>query len=170
MDDAILRRRSIRAYTQEPVTDAQVEALLRAAMAAPSAGNQQPWRFVVIRDKRTLGAITEVHPYAKMLPGASVAILVCGDPGAGKWPQYWEQDCAAATENVLIAAEQLGLGSVWLGVHPLAERVAGDTPPARHPRGDRAVRAAPRRPAGGAQGAGRPLRRGPSPSRALVRD
>ena len=125
MDDPILRRRSIRAYTQEPVTDAQVEALLRAAMAAPSAGNQQPWRFVVVRDKRTLTAITEVHPYSKMLPGAPVAILVCGDPGAGKWPQYWEQDCAAATENVLIAAEQLGLGSVWLGVHPLAERVEG---------------------------------------------
>ena len=125
MDDPILRRRSIRTYTQEPVTEAQVEALLRAAMAAPSAGNQQPWRFVVIRDKRTLTAITEVHPYSKMLPGAPVAILVCGDPGAGKWPQYWEQDCAAATENVLIAAEQLGLGSVWLGVHPLAERVDG---------------------------------------------
>ncbi len=125
MDDSILRRRSIRTYTQEPVTEGQVEALLRAAMAAPSAGNQQPWRFVVIRDKRTLTAITEVHPYSKMLPGASVAILVCGDPGAGKWPQYWEQDCAAATENVLIAAEQLGLGSVWLGVHPLTERVEG---------------------------------------------
>jgi nitroreductase len=125
VDDPILRRRSIRNYTAEPVTDAQVDGLLRAAMAAPSAGNQQPWHFVVIRDRRTLTAITELHPYSKMLPGAPVAILICGDPHAGRWPQYWDQDCAAATENVLIAAEQLGLGSVWLGVHPLPERVEG---------------------------------------------
>ena len=125
MDDPILRRRSIRAYTSEPVTHEHVEALLRAGMAAPSAGNQQPWQFVVIRDKGLLSAITEVHPYSKMLPFAQIAILVCGDPRSGKWPQYWDQDCAAATENMLIAAEQLGLGSVWLGVHPLTERVEG---------------------------------------------
>lgn len=125
MDDPILRRRSIRRYTEEPVTDDHVQSLLRAAMAAPSAGNQQPWHFVVIRDRGALGAIPAVHPYAKMLPETPVAILVCGVPGAGKWPQFWEQDCAAATQNILIAAEQLGLGAVWLGVHPLEERVQG---------------------------------------------
>ena len=123
--DPILARRSIRKYTDETVTDEQVEALLRAAMAAPSAGNQQPWSFVVIRDKAVFEAVTEFHPYAKMLPCAPVAILVCGHPEGGRWPQFWEQDCAAATQNVLIAAEQLGLGSVWLGVHPLPERVEG---------------------------------------------
>jgi nitroreductase len=125
VNDPILRRRSIRRYTDQPVTDELVEALLRAAMAAPSAGNQQPWQFVVIRERALLTAIHGVHPYSAMLPGAPVAILVCGEPGLCTWPQYWEQDCAAATENLLIAAEQLGLGSVWLGVHPLAERVEG---------------------------------------------
>ena len=125
MDDPVLSRRSIRKYTDEPVDDATVERLLRAAMAAPSAGNQQPWHFVVLRDRETRRAITGFHPYARMLPDAPVAVLVCGDPSSGKWPQMWEQDCSAATENLLIEAEHLGLGAVWLGVHPLVERVEG---------------------------------------------
>lgn len=125
MDDPVLSRRSVRRYTPEPVGDDLVERLLRAAMAAPSAGNQQPWRFVVLRERATMRAITGVHPYAKMLPEAPVAVLVCGEPGSGKWPQFWEQDCAAATENLLIEAERLGLGAVWLGIHPLTERVEG---------------------------------------------
>ncbi len=125
MDDPVLSRRSIRKYTAEPVDDELVERLLRAAMAAPSAGNQQPWQFVVLREREVMAAITGVHPYAKMLLEAPVAVLVCGDPDSGKWPQYWEQDCAAATENLLIEAERLGLGAVWLGVHPLVERVEG---------------------------------------------
>ncbi len=123
MDDPVLSRRSIRKYTGDPVDDETVERLLRAAMAAPSAGNQQPWQFVVLRDRATLRAIPEFHPYARMLPTAPVAILVCGDPATGKWPQMWEQDCSAATENLLVEAELLGLGAVWLGVHPLSERV-----------------------------------------------
>ena len=94
-------------------------------MAAPSAGDQRPWQFVVVRDRATLTAITEVHPYARMLREAPLAIVVCGDTRLEKWPQFWEQDCAAATENLLIEAEELGLGAVWLGVHPLKERVEG---------------------------------------------
>jgi nitroreductase len=125
MDDPVLSRRSIRRYTADPVGDASVERLLRAAMAAPSAGNQQPWRFVVLRERETMLAVSEVHPYAKMLDHAPVAILVCGEPSACKWPQMWEQDCSAATENVLIEAERLGLGAVWLGIHPLTERIEG---------------------------------------------
>ena len=125
MDDPVLSRRSIRKYTDEPVGDDLVERLLRAAMAAPSAGNQQPWRFVVLRDRDAMRAITDFHPYARMLPTAPVAVLVCGDPSGVKWPQMWEQDCAAATENLLIEAVQLGLGAVWLGIHPLAVRVEG---------------------------------------------
>ena len=125
MYDPVLSRRSIRKYTGDPVDDETVERLLRAAMAAPSAGNQQPWQFVVLRERATLRAIPEFHPYAKMLPDAPAAILVCGDPGRTKWPQMWEQDCSAATENLLIEAELLGLGAVWLGVHPLTERVEG---------------------------------------------
>ncbi len=124
-DDPVLSRRSIRKYTSEPITDADVERLLRAAMAAPSAGNQQPWQFVVIRERETLVAITEVHPYSSMLPEAALAILVCGDAANTRWREMWEQDCAAATENLLVEAEVLGLGGVWLGVHPIAERVAG---------------------------------------------
>ena len=123
MDDPVLSRRSIRRYTGRPVDDATVERLLRAAMAAPSAGNQQPWQFVVLRDRETLTAITEWHPYAKMLPSAPVAVVVCGDPGDAKWAALWEQDCSACTENLLIEAELLGLGAVWLGIHPLEERV-----------------------------------------------
>jgi len=125
MDDPVLRRRSIRKYTGERVSDEHVERLLRAAMAAPSAGNQQPWQFVVIRERGLLEAIPDVHPYAAMVPEAPLAILVCGDRRLERWPQYWGQDCAAATENLLIAATQLGLGAVWLGVHPLEERVDG---------------------------------------------
>jgi len=125
MDDPVLSRRSIRSYTFEPVPDGHVEKLLRAAMAAPSAGNQQPWQFVVIRERELLQRVPDVHPYAKMVPSAPLAILVCGDRRLERWPQYWGQDCAAATENLLIAAVQLGLGAVWLGVYPLEERVDG---------------------------------------------
>ena len=125
MDDPILTRRSTRAYTGDAVPDDQVERLLRAAMAAPSAGNQQPWRFIVVSDRETLRAVTTFHPYARMLERAPLAIVVCGATEGLRWPQFWEQDCAAAVENVLIEAETLGLGAVWLGVHPLEERVAG---------------------------------------------
>lgn len=125
MHDPVLTRRSIRRYTTEPVTDEHVERLLRAAMAAPSAGDQRPWQFVVVRDGALLAAVTKVHPFAKMLLEAPLAIVVCGDTRLEKWPQFWEQDCAAATENLLVEAETLGLGAVWLGVHPLVERVEG---------------------------------------------
>lgn len=125
MDDPVLSRRSIRKYTDQAVDDETVERLLRAAMAAPSASNQQPWHFVVLRDKDTLTAITRFHPYAKMLPSAPVAIVVCGALGDSTWAMFWEQDCSACTENLLIEAELLGLGAVWLGIHPLEERVSG---------------------------------------------
>lgn len=120
--DPVLSRRSIRRYTGQPVDDATVERLLRAGMAAPSAGNQQPWQFVVIRDKASLTQIAGWHPYAKMLPSAPVAVLVLGDPGNARWGVLWPQDCSACVENMLIEAELLGLGAVWLGIHPLPER------------------------------------------------
>lgn len=125
MDDPILSRRSIRKYTDAPVSDEDTEALLRAAMAAPSAGNQQPWHFVVVRDTETLRAIPAVHPYARMLEHAPLAIVVCGTEKDLRWPQFWAQDCSAATQNMLIEAQRLGLGAVWLGVYPLDERVRG---------------------------------------------
>ncbi len=120
--DPVLTRRSIRKYRDDPVDDATVERLLRAGMAAPSAGNQQPWRFIVIRDRATLAQIPTWHPYARMLPSAPVAVLVLGDPAGLKWAGMWPQDCSACVQNMLIEAELLGLGAVWLGVHPLPER------------------------------------------------
>ncbi len=125
MNDPVLARRSIRAYTAAPVGDDHVEALLRAAMAAPSAGNQQPWRFIAIRDAETLRAVPSVHPYAAMLEHAPLALVVCGVEDDLRWPRFWVQDCAAATQNILIEAQILGLGAVWLGVYPLEERVQG---------------------------------------------
>jgi nitroreductase len=123
--DTIHARRSIRAYTADPVSDAQIETLLRAAMAAPSAGNQQPWRFIVIRDAAKKQAIADIHPYAKMTASAPVAILICGDPSGGRYPAFWPQDCSAATENLLLAVQATGLGAVWCGIYPNDERVAG---------------------------------------------
>ncbi len=119
----IMARRSIRSYSNVPVSDEAVETLLRAAMHAPSAGNQQPWHFVVIRDRATMERIMAVHPYAKMLAEAPVAILVCGDENIEDFKGYWVLDCSAATENILLAATAMGLGSVWLGIYPRHERV-----------------------------------------------
>ena len=123
MDDPVLSRRSIRKYTAQAVPDELVDRLLRAAMNAPSAGNQQPWRFIVVQDRELLDQVPAIHPYSAMLAKAPLAIVVCGDPGDAKWPEYWPQDCAAATENILIEAQLLGLGAVWLGVYPLQERM-----------------------------------------------
>lgn len=122
---AILGRRSIRKYADEPVGDGVVGELLRAAMSAPSAGNEQPWHFIVIRERGTMERIQEFHPFARMLLQAPVAILVCGDLSLEKYQGFWVQDCSAATENMLIAAHALGLGAVWLGIYPIEERVRG---------------------------------------------
>jgi nitroreductase len=123
--DAIMTRRSIRKYTDRAVPDELVFQLLKAAMAAPSAGNEQAWQFIVIRDRALLDAIPKFHPYAAMLKYASVAVLVCGDLTLEKYKGYWVQDCSAATQNLLLAATAKGLGAVWTGVYPLEDRVAG---------------------------------------------
>ncbi len=123
--EAILTRRSIRSYTSDAVSDNVLKELLKAAMAAPSAGNEQPWHFMVIKDRNTLNQIPTVHPYAKMIKKAPVAILVCGDPDLAVHGEMWIQDCSAATENILIAVQSKGLGAVWLGVYPREERVSG---------------------------------------------
>jgi len=122
---AILTRRSIRKYKPQAVPDEIITELLTAAMCAPSAGNEQPWEFVVINDRKLLDRIPEFHPYATMLKEAPVAILVCGDLKREKHKGYWVQDCSAATENMLIAVNEKKLGAVWLGIYPREERVAG---------------------------------------------
>ena len=122
--DAIHTRRSVRQFTAEPVTDEQLEVLLRAAMAAPSAGNQQSWRFVVVRDAETRLRLAEATPYGAPMGRASLGIVVLADTTAETFPGNWPTDCAAATENLLLAAHAIGLGAVWLGVYPGDEREA----------------------------------------------
>ena len=118
----IFSRRSIRKYTTEPVSEADIKTLLEAAMAAPSASNRKPWQFVVVIERQTLDALAEAHPHGKMLFQATLCIAVCGD--LTEMERYWVQDCSAATENLLLAATALGLGAVWLGVYPKDDRVA----------------------------------------------
>lgn len=120
---ALMSRRSIRTYTGEPVADEQVETILRAAMAAPSAGNQQSWRFVVVTDDAVKTELAQATPYARSVGLSAVTLVVCGDTRAEKRPGYWVQDCSAAIENALLAVHALGLGAVWIGVHPVEERV-----------------------------------------------
>ncbi|NLZ26580.1 MAG: nitroreductase family protein [Chloroflexi bacterium] len=118
--DTIYARRSIRKFTEESVSDEQIETLLKAAMAAPSATNAQPWRFVVTRDPERLAAIRKEMPLAKI--NAPLAILVCADLSIFKRPiveRFWTQDCSVASQNILLAAVGLGLGAVWCGVHPV---------------------------------------------------
>jgi nitroreductase len=121
--DAILTRRSVRRYTDRPVPDDVVTELLKAAMAAPSAQNQQPWQFIVVRERSLLEKMAEVSEYAKMLRHAQAAVVVCGDLSDERSPGFWIEDCAAATQNLLLAAHALGLGAVWIGVYPREERV-----------------------------------------------
>lgn len=123
--DAILSRRSIRKYTTKPVPDQLVKEVLEAAMSAPSAGNEQPWHFIVITDRQILDEIPKYHPYSHMVREAPVAILVCCDLQLDKHDGFWVQDCAAATENLLIAVQAQGLGGVWLGVYPREQRITG---------------------------------------------
>lgn len=116
----IFLRRSVREYLDKQVDEKDLVALLEAGMSAPSARNLKPWHFIVITSSEILRQMAEVHPYGKMLNHAPLAIAVCGDKGVS--PSFWVQDCAAAAENILIAAAMLGLGAVWLGVHPREER------------------------------------------------
>ena len=121
--DTIMARTSVRSYTSQPIKEDKIEMLLRAGMAAPSACNKQPWHFVVVRDTSLLAAIAERHPYAKMAAEAPVVVVVCANPEEAKAPGYWQQDCSAALENMLIAARGLSLGTVWCGMYPFEDRV-----------------------------------------------
>ena len=114
--DLMYARRTIREFTGESVTDDQVEAMLKAAMAAPSAQDLRPWHFVVVRKRETLDRLAQVHKYAHMLAKAPLAILVCGDEKASE--KHWVEDTCVATQNLLLAATALGLGGVWISLYP----------------------------------------------------
>jgi len=120
---AIMTRRSIRRFEARGIEEGKIETLLRAAMQAPSGLNNQPWHFIVITERRILSAIPEFHAYAKMLHQAAAAIMVCGDMRIEQSVEYINTDCSAATENLLLAAHELGLGAVWLGIYPRERRV-----------------------------------------------
>jgi len=132
---SIMTRRSIRQYTDEDVTTEQLLTLLRAAMAAPSAGNQQPWRFVAVRDADVRARLAEATPYASPIGRAPLGIVVMADTRENKHPGFWVQDCSAATENLLLAAHAIGLGGVWIGVHPHVDRAAAITQIVHPPEG-----------------------------------
>jgi len=119
MLDLIKRRRSIRQYTSQDVTQEEVRQLLEAAMAAPSGSARDPWHFVVVRDAATRQKLSQTHTFSDMCARAPVVIVVCGDE---KVSDHWISDGAAATENLLLAVTALGLGAVWVGVYPRAER------------------------------------------------
>ena len=125
--NAIAKRSSIREYTGEAVSRDQLETIIKAGMAAPPAMNHQPWEFVAIDDRALLDKLGDVLPYAKMLHKAGAAIAVCGNVEKdcpAPYNSIWIHDCSAATENILLAVEALGLGAVWTAVEPSDALVA----------------------------------------------
>lgn len=115
----IRKRRSIRKYTEQEVTEEQIRQLLEAAMAAPSADNIQPWEFVVVRDPDLKRELARTHPWSDMAADAAVVFVVCGNERAS---HHWVEDASAATENLLLAATALGLGAVWVAIYPTTSR------------------------------------------------
>jgi Nitroreductase len=120
---ALHSRRSVRSYNSQKVTEEELKTILAAGMTAPSAGNAQPWHMVVVDDPVLLAQVPSINPYAAMAQKSPVSVLVCGNTTLEKYPGFWVQDCAAAIQNMLLAATSLGIGSVWTGIYPMAERV-----------------------------------------------
>lgn len=124
--NSIMTRTSIRQYTDEPVTDAQIETLLRAAMAAPTAADARPWQFVVVKERAMLDSIPMHLRQAAPVGRSQVAIAICGDMQKafeGEGRDYWIEDTSAAMENLLLAAHSMGLGAVWCGIYPQSGKV-----------------------------------------------
>ena len=122
--DVIHSRKSVRTYTDEPVSKEQLLTLVKAAMASPTGMDKRPWEFIIVTDKEVMREWADTLPYASMLKKAQAAIVVCGrtDKDNGGSP-YWYVDCAAATQNLLLAAESIGLGAVWTATYPYEDRM-----------------------------------------------
>ena len=116
----IAERKSVRKYLNKSVEEDKIDAMVKAGMAAPSGMDRRPWEFVVVTDRAALDSMAAKLPYAKMLTAAPLAIVVCGDTTLSS---YWFLDCSAATQNVLLAAEALGLGAVWTAAYPYEDRI-----------------------------------------------
>ncbi len=122
----IMTRTSVRSYTDQPVEEATLDTLLRCAMAAPTAANKRPWRFVVINERAILDTISVRFKNMGMAAEAPVAVVLCGDTEStldGQGRDFWVQDVSASAENMLLAAHALGLGAVWCGIYPMSDRV-----------------------------------------------
>lgn len=117
---AIMQRKSVRAYLDREVEESKIDVLMRAAMAAPTGMGLKPWEFVVVKDKQVLDEMGDGLPRARMLKDTRQAIIVCGDTIKSS---YWYLDCSAAAENILIAAESMGLGAVWTAAYPYRDRI-----------------------------------------------
>jgi len=124
MNEIIKNRHSIRTYrSDKPVSKEQLNQILEAAMLAPSACNSRPWEFIVITKREILDKIAQIHPNAQMCETAAAAIIVVAIPQSGRPEGYFPQDCGAATQNILLEATSLGLGTCWCGVYPREERM-----------------------------------------------
>lgn len=121
--DAIFKRRSIRRFTDQIIPEEAIDRLLRAGMAAPSAGNEKPWHFIVVRERKNLVKLSKTHRNASMIADARAAIVICADLKLEIKKDMWVQDCSAAAENILIEVTHLGLGAVWVGVYPREDRI-----------------------------------------------
>lgn len=118
LKEALLKRRSVRKFTEEAVSEENISELMHAAMSGPSASNRRPWLFYVITNAEKLTELMTATPYSRMK--APLAIVVCGNlhrAHEGKKGEYWIQDCSAAVENILLRVTDLDLGAVWCGVH-----------------------------------------------------
>ena len=119
----IFIRRSIRNYSEKRIEDEKIDKLLRAAMQAPSAANQRPWEFIVIRERNMLDKLSKTHLYSKMIKESSVCLLLVGNLKRTVFPEFWQQDMSAAAQNILLEATHLGLGAVWIGIAPIEDRM-----------------------------------------------
>lgn len=119
--DTIFNRKSVRKYTERPVEKEMLETLARAGMAAPSSKDRRPWEFIIVTDRKLLDAMGEGLPLARMLKDTKQAIIVCGD--TVKSENAWYLDCSAAAQNILLAAESMGLGAVWTAAYPYPDRI-----------------------------------------------
>ncbi|MFR9504236.1 MAG: nitroreductase family protein [Rikenellaceae bacterium] len=119
--NSIMTRSSVRSYTSQAIEQEKVDKLLRAGMAAPSAGNRQPWELLVVTDRAILDTFPKIISGAHMAAKAQMAIVVLGTPAKALMPGYWVQDCSAVSENILLAAHGMGLGAVWCGAYPNTE-------------------------------------------------
>lgn len=119
--ETIFNRKSVRKYTERPVEKEKLETLVRAGMAAPSSRDRRPWEFVIVTDRDLLDKMGDGLPLARMLKETKQAIIVCGD--TVKSENAWQLDCSAAAQNILLAAESMGLGAVWTAAYPYPERM-----------------------------------------------